>query len=265
MAKVKLTDEELRKKLASDLDRLSKYADSYDTGDKDVAVEMATVLRRLLYDADDSSFVINGKPYPSLLRSLQMKSCAFLDTQIPAPALGLNLNGYSPLVSIGVNTGAYIPHFDALPNGCIGKSTPFFPWWNNPVIIDGGDEFSRGRIIKEVSDQEGAHVDTEVKEDYYRINNGGLGWRNSREELISSFVPAVLRQITHEALRTLIPAYPVKRGDSETLVGTQITFTQDIDEAAIKKMGVLRRYNNYERNEPCWCPSGKKYKKCHGK
>jgi uncharacterized protein YecA (UPF0149 family) len=67
-----------------------------------------------------------------------------------------------------------------------------------------------------------------------------------------------VRQVAHEVLRTLDPAYtPIQAPQKSGIVigGFELGFSHDRTAPSRGKIG---------RNEPCPCGSGKKYKKCHG-
>jgi SEC-C motif len=77
-----------------------------------------------------------------------------------------------------------------------------------------------------------------------------LLWCLAHNDLFDELAPPAAA-----ALRTLGPA---------ALEGCLAAYTTTTDEAFRDRLaGVLSRARKLGRNAPCWCGSGKKYKKCH--
>ncbi|MDQ4502170.1 hypothetical protein [Sinomonas sp. ASV322] len=114
-----------------------------------------------------------------------------------------------------------------------GMHLPFDQWWNQTVInAPAGHQFSRKKLILTTANQEGAHVDPGVDDDYYaltRLNSLGVYAGGDKENLrlmwasadgkfaeapeieltsAGSPVPASLRQIAWELTQSLIGQHP---------------------------------------------------------
>jgi hypothetical protein len=93
------------------------------------------------------------------------------------------------------------------------KLTPYEEWWRAPVIRDGkGNEYSRQQIIETMRDQEDAHTDGELNQEYAAIAYKGSIGITQIDVNSNSFDPnparVVARQVAHEVLRTFSPEMP---------------------------------------------------------
>jgi preprotein translocase subunit SecA len=63
-------------------------------------------------------------------------------------------------------------------------------------------------------------------------------------------------------MQTLIAA---QNGDQKAIMEvTAVLETLDLPQAPVVEQRVTTEEEQIGRNDPCWCGSGKKYKKCHG-
>jgi hypothetical protein len=241
----------LKRHLDEHIRFLRTSAELYDKGVTAEAKRLAVSVRVLVHDTQASK---------SLLGQLGMKGRQFVDTASERPRTVTT--SYAGLVGILLGAGApeYVPHID----GGGSKLVSFEQWWTAPVIIDFKQrEITRKRLILAVANQDGgAHVDPELDDIY-----ADLSQSNSMSRMYSSgasWQPLVgvehasVRQVAHEMLRTLDPAYtpPSPQQKSGFVIGGfELGFSADNTPPSGSKIG---------RNAPCPCGSGKKYKKCHG-
>lgn len=247
------TQDELQKHLEEQVAFLKSSAKSYDEGNLSEGKRLASVIRTLVHDTASSH---------SLLNQLGLKGRNFTDTsQRPGP--GKIIGSYHGLICVPAGTpgGEYIP---LLYPGAYQESqnVSFDEWWNGrPVIIDGsGNNFTRRDLVLAVANTDGgSHVDPGLNEKYAALSrDNSLGWSSGRNDSDSEPLQAAplacMRQITHELLLSLgeEPVTPEKKVKSPLLVGP-ITISKG-------KQPVPK---GRDRNQPCPCGSGKKYKKCH--
>ena len=124
-----------------------------------------------------------------------------------------------------------------------------------------GQAFSRRAIVLAVANKDGgAHVDPSLDEAYAALTRGNsMNWKTVAPGGAEADLPgphlATVRQIAHEVLTTLAFVRPQAFADAKCL-----------DAHRVVDLSVLPQVvRTAERNEPCPCGSGKKYKKCHGR
>lgn len=268
MAEVALTRLQLDELLAEQIEFLKASNDAFDRGFLGEAKRLAVVARVLVHDTAKSQ---------SLLGQLGMKSMPFFDSSHPFD--GNNLLSHSSLVQIHAKRQGRMVPMPHLDSGLPGRTVAFEDWWNGIVLVDKNRiEFSRKDIVQFLANKEGgAHVDPNIDKAYQdlRLNNS-LGWTTSsgdgKDVAGEDHVPATMRQISHELLKTLDPSHAqVHPNDPQTdgmMFGMSLTvgaippvipssnLRKDRPRVGGKKIGV---------NDPCACGSGLKYKKCCGK
>ena len=144
----------------------------------------------------------------------------------------------------------------------VGRELPFEEWWGEVVLMDDRRAtMSRRDLVLSVADQDGgAHVDPALNETYARLTRqNSLGWTvtdGKTTRPVRKVERAALRQIAHEVFKGLIPGYTkhLEEQDAGMFVGGMMAYD-----------GVPGGFGKTPgRNDPCFCASGKKYKKCHG-
>jgi preprotein translocase subunit SecA len=70
--------------------------------------------------------------------------------------------------------------------------------------------------------------------------------------------------IRHDITRALFHLTVVREGPSPLARAHEGRLTIDAEDEEPQKAAPVRKGPTPGRNEPCWCGSGKKYKKCHG-
>ncbi len=270
MNKVFKSQEELKKELDSQFKLLKVLTEQYDKGDVIIGKSIATSIRVLVHDTDDSR---------SLLGQLNFKNRKFFDTAcpdiFPVPGKIQRIGSFCGLVSIGSvnNEQTYIPYLDEAPVKKFGFVN-FDEFWNRIIFIDNNkNSFTRKEIVLAIANQDGgAHVDPKIEKKYKELSReNSLGWKASLDGKIwndsCGSELAAVRQIAHELLRTFEIEYPYKKmvtGDAGFILGGMgfiISNTTDVNSIT----DYLVNKKKIGPNKKCLCGSGQKYKKCHGK
>lgn len=251
-AKRPLAQPDLHAHLDEQLEFLTASAEAFDAGKTGEAKRIAATLRILLHDTNKSH---------SLLGQIGRKGERFWDTAVPD--MPGNLLPYAGLVAVHVAPGdpKYAPLFDDFAGA---SQVEFNAWWNAAVLRERrGPALSRREIVLTAANQDGgAHVDpTGVDERYARFAHDNALGVTSREAIgpdrpLQGAVAASIRQIAHEVLRTLDPAY--RRSRSPGGGAAPAAIIGPVRATIGPKMPKIGR------NDPCSCGSGKKFKKCHG-
>jgi hypothetical protein len=222
MTDIQRTLAELQGELEDQLYFLEASALAYDQGQDREAKRLATTLRVLVHDTGSSR---------SLLTQLNMKSQPFYDS-----ALDYNADNWA--AHAGLTCVALDPHGSSpkiLP--CLDSSAEkaswvkFDLWWNKIVVVDlERHSFSRRHLVLTLANKEGgAHVDPGIPEMYYLLTRGNsLGWTNGHNVPVLGIALASVRQIAHEALKTLRPGYtatwPKPKGDKRLAMFSGLEF-----------------------------------------
>lgn len=199
----KQTNDDLRAQLKDQIDFLKSSAKDYDEGHINEAKRIATSIRILVYDKNKS---------PSLLTQLNKKDIQYYDTATkPIPG---NLISTPILVYLycgGAEPTRYLPR---LTNSRVQKVN-FDQWWNGIAIDDNrGNVLTRKDLILKMCNRDGgAHVDSELHDDYAAISKlNSVGWKSvsseGNEQDIMGVEKASVRQIGYEILKSLADQFP---------------------------------------------------------
>jgi hypothetical protein len=264
--KTELTNDELQLLLEEQIEFLECSASSYDNGFTGEIKRLAVSVRVLVHDTNKSK---------SLLTLLNIKYKGFVDTSIPFDEN--NLLSHSSLVLIGMTKTGSVPL--PLLDECPWKRTiSFDSWWSGIVFVDKDrNEFSRKDVVLSLANKEGgAHVEEKLDKKYADLRkNNSLGWFDVTDDGIkipsADEVPATMRQIAHELLKTIKENYNCKRDEKENhkyevfFMGASVvqgsTVPPILDHNLPKSRPIVNG-NKIGRNDPCTCGSGKKYKIC---
>jgi hypothetical protein len=158
MAKIAQSKPELQTHLREQLSFIIKSCKDYDSGDHSEAKRIATSIRVLLHDTQNSK---------SLFTQLRLKKIGFLNTA--ALIVDGEKNAVLGLLQtkITVNedltlSGQHHPLLSFRPDGWPRARKRFFPeWWNQTVLTDTqGRKFTRRTLVMSVANTDGgAHVD----------------------------------------------------------------------------------------------------------
>jgi len=198
----KQTTADLKKALQEQFYFLESSANAFDAGNKIEAKRLANTMRLLLHNKGRNE---------SLLSQLNKKDILFYDTSYDYdPNNTIPFTGLA-VISIGSNKSEYkAPLGDGSPNRYDKKKLSFDEWWNKIILVDkkNGNKFSREYLILSICDKDGgAHIDSELKEDYIEIKkNNSIGWKffaNGKENPITDIELVSVRQIAYELIKTL--------------------------------------------------------------
>jgi hypothetical protein len=246
---------ELHAHLAEQLQFLEASAASFDAGFYGEFKRLAVTIRVLVHDTQASH---------SLLRQLGMKDIKFTDT-CPVNPPG-NLMSFHGLAAVTFDSpkNSYAAMLDDVPPSEL-REVAFEEWWNKVICIDKNKEtLSRRQLILSAANQDGgAHVDPALDSTYAELKKNSLGWigidASGANYPLEGAERASVRQIAHEVLKTLKSGYSKtsqhKAGGMISAVSITVANPQPMRRMEGKKLG---------RNDPCFCGSGKKYKRCHG-
>lgn len=259
-----LTNEDLQEHLAEQLEFLESSASSYDSGFEGEIKRLAVSVRVLVHDTRNST---------SLLKLLGQKQVDYVDTSLPFDEK--NKMSHSGLVqmSLGNRQSKILPFLDGSP---FSRTASFDLWWNGIVFVDKNrNEFSRKDIVLSLANKEGgAHVDKKLDAKYAELRkNNSLGWvdvdTHGNETPSADQVPATMRQIAHEVLKTFKNDYycQMEKGSDDGVIvfgGSLVEGDKapTIPAHNLPKNRPLVSGIKVGRNDPCPCGSGKKYKKC---
>lgn len=209
MTKYTQTQDELLDHLKDQIAFMKQSAASYDNGFEDEAKRLAVVIRVLVHDTKNST---------SLLTLLNKKDMKFYDSSIPYHPE--NLAPYNGLIMMRMSTqegASYVaPLDDGPPTRSRTKKIPFNTWWENMFVIkdQNGKTFTRkDLVLNTVNKDGGAHIDPSLDEAFANLSRfNSLGWKffrnNIEDDFSNSPVSASIRQIAHEALKTLKDEFP---------------------------------------------------------
>lgn len=192
--KYTLSNEDLLKHLQSQLMFINNSQNSYDNGFEDEAQRIATCLRVLLHDTNNSK---------SIFKQLKIKNMLFLSTTenfIPA-----NMVSYHGLLSIFSSN----EQTKYKPIGLDGKNIKllnFDNWWNEIIIYDKQNLFSRKDIVLSIANKDGgAHVDPKLNKTYARLTkDNSIRWKfiknNIEKDIENNPAYTCIRQISDELI-----------------------------------------------------------------
>lgn len=264
MANISRTQNDFDLLLGEQLEFLKLSCVSFDNGFEGEIKRLAVSVRVLVHDTGAST---------SLLSLTNKKNVKFLDTA--EPYNDENLLSHSSLVQIHMTAVGTKPmaFLDAdIHLNWIG----FDAWWNGIVFVDQQkNEFSRKDIVLYLANKDGgAHVDHEIDERYYNLRNkNSLGWvtisGDGRQIAGEDHVPATMRQIAHELIKSLDNTYVYSRAVEEesafVIRGMSLVASAHSPEEKFPNLRKDRpkiEGKKVGRNDLCPCGSGKKFKRC---
>ncbi len=268
-SRVPQTIQELEAHLKEQTAFLEASAESYDRGFQGEAKRLAVGIRLLVHD--------HGSNKALLAQLDRLDSTRFYDSGIPnTPG---NLSTYSGLVvTAHTKTGAeYMPMLDDHQLGP-GEWLAFARWWETTIFVDNKKRLaSRKDLILSMANQDGgAHVDPALNATYSALSKeNSMGWTVTVGSVGHPMGPphlASVRQIAHEVLKSLNRAYTKKNPDRPDVLiysagsaviqgGPAQVVPAFLGPRLIVPAAVTPQVG---RNDPCFCGSGKKYKRCHG-
>lgn len=264
MTTIARTQDDLNLLLDEQLEFLKLSCASFDNGFEGEIKRLAVSVRVLAHDTNAST---------SLLTLTNRKNTNFLDTADPYD--NENVWSHSSLVQIHMTPQGAKPkaHLD---DGIQSTQITFDAWWNGIVLVDlEKNEFSRKDIVLYLANKDGgAHVDHEIDERYHNLRTkNSLGWisvlGDGRKIAGEDQVPATMRQIAHELIKSLDSSYtctqPVAQDTGMVMCGMSLVAGAHTPESRFPNLRKDRPTvggKKVGRNDPCPCGSSKKYKKC---
>ncbi|MDR3425642.1 MAG: SEC-C domain-containing protein [Alphaproteobacteria bacterium] len=252
--KVSQSESALRQNLETQKGFLKRTADAFDAGHEDEALRLATTLRVLLHDTNNSH---------SIIKQLDMKGGKFIDTADAFNPSNMAPHGGLVYMALDASRARYIALLD---NASKITLKDFESWWNDPVFVDkNGQKLTRQNLVLIAANQAGgAHVDPAIDSRYAKLDTslGHHAFIDNVKQELGNPSRAAIRQIAHEVLKTLDPTYSKKPNHGPALIMGQISLTVGSPASrAANQQSTLR----VGRNALCPCGSGIKYKKCHGR
>ena len=159
----------------------------------------------------------------------------------------------------------YVAMLDDVPPGNF-KTVSFDDWWGKPIFIDKDRQLlTRKDVVLIAANQDGgAHIDPHLDARYAELATQ-LGWvavDNHVARIMEGPERVAIRQIAHELLRTLDPTYTKKPAHAAGMI---IGMPSIIEGGPEDLPPVPKAQRKMGRNEPCFCGSNLKYKRCHGR
>lgn len=256
MAKIPRPQGEVDKQLAIQLKMLREACDRFDAGADYEAPNLARIMRIL--------FRKTRNQHP-LLEQAGLEGSMFVDTAIQETTGGLL--SYAGLISTALRSDGTVGFRADLDDRLGNRLVAFDEWWNASVIrTQQGQRYTRADVVLAVADQDGGtHVDPTLSEAYFELSrNNVLAWHKQENggptEPLADPHYFMVRQIAHEALRSLLKGYqcmPVDL-DSTVISGAEIITVEPTD------LTNHDRFRLGRRNAICPCGKGKKIKHCCG-
>jgi hypothetical protein len=196
--------------LGRQLGFIERSCRDYDAGHKDEAIRIATSLRVLFYDTNNSK-----SKSKSLLTHLKAKQIKLLATiadfdSNPVYQLTLGFKG-----TFGKDDWSAFPLLDRAPSQ---RFIPYQDWWEKEALFRRMGDFAitRRQLVCSAANQDGgAHVDRELDPQYERVIGGFIKmkfWQNDETTNLPIGEPdvfdvrcthvAALRQLGYEVLNS---------------------------------------------------------------
>lgn len=185
----KLNVDDLNEHLFTQLTLLKKACNDFDSGFDISAIQMSSILRILLKDSlFEKLNILNSIKYLSTVNQ-------YLPTNLVS-YFGL---GY---ISASNENGKYMPDLEFFNESSNDKLLDFDDWWNEIVLSNNKESFSRRDIILGISDKEGgAHVDSRISYGQRTMTKeNGLGWKVNEIDISDNVFYVSLRVISEEIL-----------------------------------------------------------------
>lgn len=173
---------------------LQKSCDDFDAGDEVEALSIATNLKVLLHDTKKSSalyFQLGYQKYPFLSNTSRY--------------LPENLISYSGLVGIRMTGGKSSEYMPQIDKSTTAITIMFDDWWNEVVIDDRKNLFSRKDIVLYLANKvDGNHVDPNTIESFDELSVlNTISWSTSSGEeqiAVDNILYPTVRAIAQEVL-----------------------------------------------------------------
>ena len=177
---------------------LQRSCQSYDNGNLDEAIRIATIVRVLIHQTNTSTSLLthlNATTINLLTTTNDIEKGTLFKFSLGSMELGASGCNYSP----------------QLGNATIQNLVPVNDWWNQIVfVLDQKTKLSRRKIILSAANQDGgAHVDASLAREYEALTkDGALGYfvTSSTEGEIKTPITdthlVAIRQMAYELLNS---------------------------------------------------------------
>ncbi|QJD17059.1 hypothetical protein [Paracoccus sanguinis] len=172
--------------------------ESFDQGHTEEYRRIAVALRVLLHRTKHSSPAVDA---------VGLDDSGYISYAQPLNPNNLLAEHSLAMIKMGPMGVSYAPALDLGPT--IPRELPLQEWKDEPVLRAFDREiFSRWQLVLSVADQEGAHIDNEIDDNYYRLTReNSVGWMVSDgvagEEDLKHVEKVYMRHIGFEALESL--------------------------------------------------------------
>lgn len=158
---------DFREQLEKQLRFLKTSCDTYDTGDKDEAIRIATVLRTLFHTTKNST---------SLLSHLKSQDIELLSVCEKIPE-GVKFWTNLTVMKLSPVEG-WAEYHPKLHTARIKKLVSFNQWWRYETVYLLGSLLvsRRDLVLSAVNKDGGAHVDSKLNAEYEEVMKG-VGWK----------------------------------------------------------------------------------------
>ena len=167
--------DELIEMLREQMVLLHISADSYDRGVREEALRLATTLRVLLHDTENSQSLLLQLGVKDGLRFLSTGSLSI----IGAPLTGMMAGPAALAVLAPMMMGGDQPpeHRALLHSVAPGPKQIFDTWWNDSVLAARGEQWTRRDLVLALANKEGgAHVDSKPSDKWVDLKKLGIGF-----------------------------------------------------------------------------------------
>lgn len=238
-------------KFENQLKHLRKSCRDFDAGDVWEAERISAAVQTICHSSGGTT---------SLLDQMGLAARSFLDsaqTFHPASIMPSCALTSVDLTDEGLQWRA--PLDDAMM-----AFVPFNDWWNRPIMSNGqGLAMSRQRLIQVMRNQDGGgHVDSEIDAVYAAIRDQH-GFVDDRGRETGDGHPYSVRQIGHEVLKSLIPAYRRRADKPQNGMIVSSMTVVDVTDGDPPRPPEPVDYTLQGRATPCGCGSEKSYAACH--
>lgn len=211
MTKVSRSIIELDEKFHQQVDLLNLANQNFDDGKEFAALNIATTLRVLLHDTNQSTSVLThiGK------KQIDFYETSNQDIHPQSVYLGLIIKGISGVSDGQGGSVLYRPIFTSDFHFINKNWADFSTWWSKIIFrnID-GTSLSRKELVLAIANQEGgAHIDPKVDEKYDKFRHSYSGGMkiigmNSGIEREFDNIPVLpsVRQVSFEVIESFIKA-----------------------------------------------------------
>lgn len=209
MAQYIQTQDELLAHLREQIAFMNKSAVSYDNGFEGEGKRLAVIIRVLVHDTSQSTSLLT-----MLGRKRQM---LFYDSASEYDPRNLTASNCLTVIRLSADGARYVAPLDDLsPARDKNKRRIFDNWWKSLIIYkdNKNNTFTRSDLVLAVANKEGgAHIDPKLDKAYASLSRfNSLGWKQfvhgEEKDFNNTPILPSIRQIAHEALRTLKDEFP---------------------------------------------------------